>query len=309
MSALGEILTASGVPHTDHDVPGYGTPDNPTSSGTTDLFFGPELVMIHHWGATDDVGFDSLLNQAINGTSTLPPPVYQVFIDRTTAAIHLVSSGRANHAGAGDPNQLERVRQGLPVIPPSDTDAAGRIGGNGHSIGISLEGGQSGDDHPDAQKRAAIQVAAALCTGFNWDPFTRVLGHKEWTLRKLDPWYDMAWFRSQVALEVDEMLKLGDSGYAVSRFQAYLNRWAAFRPDLAPGWVPINRTDTFDEATRSGVIVFQRAHDLDQTGVIGGITAALLSVNGFEAADPRYALTDHRHPHSHPATTTVAESS
>lgn len=77
MSALGEILTASGVPHTDHDVPGYGTPDNPTSSGTTDLFFGPELVMIHHWGATDDVGFDSLLNQAINGTSTLPPPVYK----------------------------------------------------------------------------------------------------------------------------------------------------------------------------------------------------------------------------------------
>ncbi len=89
----------------------------------------------------------------------------------------------------------------------------------------------------------------------------------------------------------DEMsLKRGDSGNAVRKHQSGLNTW---NPDLA-----LVLDGDYGPATESAVKSYQGAADLDQTGVIDGVTSALIIAYTIPTSGGR---------HSHPAEAVVTE--
>lgn len=161
--------TVRGIPWTEHNRNGHGS------------FSDVHGVMIHHTGddATDDADFRVLWN----GRSDLPGPLCHVGI-RDNGTVELISSGRANHAGIGDAVVLDRVIAenygDAPPKPRSDS-----VDGNANFYGAELM--YSGSHAPtDAQLRSAVSWAACLCDFHGWNEKS-VIGHKEWTRRKVDP--------------------------------------------------------------------------------------------------------------------------
>lgn len=97
----------------------------------------------------------------------------------------------------------------------------------------------------------------------------------------------------------DEMsLKLGDKGNAVGKHQNGLMVW---NPDALPKF---GADKDFGEETEEWVKFYQRAADLPQTGVIDGVTSALIISYTIEGiSDPD----SHPEKHGHPAIATVVE--
>lgn len=145
--------------------------------------FEPVGIVIHHTAGHND------LNTIINGRSDLPGPLANLYFDRDGAfPVTLVSAGRSNHAGAGASVVLEEVRAGTAAGP----DAAARglkdgPGGNFFFYGFEAENlGTGTQDWPEAQYRAMVLCAAAICRFHGWNA-GHVIGHREWTRRKPDP--------------------------------------------------------------------------------------------------------------------------
>jgi len=90
--------------------------------------------------------------------------------------------GRAHHAGTGGPWQT-----------------VARDNGNAHIVGISgqCNGAHALSTHP-ALYRVMLETTAALCRRYNLRA-DQVLGHREWTSRKIDPRDDMNRVRRDVA--------------------------------------------------------------------------------------------------------------
>ena len=113
----------------------------------------------------------------------------------------------ANHAGPGARTVFNEL---LNNIAPTGT-AASRVlpddktlCGNQFFFGFENENlGDGHQDWPAVQLDTMARAAAALCRTHGWNQ-NRVIGHKEWTSRKIDPLgFDMADFRNaiQVILE------------------------------------------------------------------------------------------------------------
>lgn len=94
-------------------------------------------------------------------------------------------------------------------------------------------------------------------------------------------------------------LKRGDKGHAVTKHQNGLMAW---NPDALPKF---GADSDFGGETETWVKNYQKAADLDQTGVIDGVTSALIISYTIEAD-----VGDHDHPptplkgHSHVGGTT-----
>ncbi|MFD7918918.1 peptidoglycan-binding protein [Streptomyces sp. NPDC059740] len=149
-------------------------------------------VMIHH---TVTSGTDSSVALCYDGRSDLPGPLCHGVIDKS-GTVHLVGSGRANHAGLGDDDVLAAVvaERALPAPGENNTD------GNVHFYGFECVNlGDGRDPWPEAQLDAIARTAAALCRAHGWHAAS-VIGHKEWTDTKIDPvGFTMASLRNRVA--------------------------------------------------------------------------------------------------------------
>ena len=155
--------------------------------------FTPIGVMMHHTAGSSSLGV------VTNGRSDLSGPLANFHIEKS-GLINLVSAGPANHAGRGAQVVLDEVKRG---IAPTGTAAARGLpdspGGNSFFYGFENENlGDGSDPWPDAQLDAMARAAAALCQLHCWNA-TRVIAHKEWTARKIDPNFDMNDFRARVA--------------------------------------------------------------------------------------------------------------
>jgi N-acetylmuramoyl-L-alanine amidase-like protein len=152
-------------------------------------FFKPIGVMMHH---TVSLGAAALTDIRTNIKANF-------FVDRS-GVIHIVAGGRANHAGFGAQRVLDDVARG---VAPSGTAAArglvDRPSGNGHFYGFENENkGDGVQVWPDVQLDTMARAAAALCRRHGWTS-QRVIGHAEWTRRKVDPrGVDMNTFRARV---------------------------------------------------------------------------------------------------------------
>ncbi|MCZ9344540.1 N-acetylmuramoyl-L-alanine amidase, partial [Streptomyces sp. TRM76130] len=108
----------------------------------------------------------------------------------------LVGNGRANHAGSGDADVLAAVIAET-ALPAPDSDD---VDGNTRFYGFEcINLGDGSDPWPEAQLEAIARVCAAICRAHGWGA-PSVIGHLEWTLRKIDPkGFSMASMRTRVA--------------------------------------------------------------------------------------------------------------
>lgn len=149
-------------------------------------------IMVHHTVTADS---ESAIKMCRDGHATLPGPLYPILIDKK-GIVHLVGWGRCNHAGAGDYDVLQAViAERHPLPKPND----GRVDGNARFYGVALLNmGSSSDKVPAAQRKALVDVLAALLHAHKGWTADSVIGHKEWQKGKVDPLMDMAKLRADV---------------------------------------------------------------------------------------------------------------
>ncbi|MFD4786604.1 N-acetylmuramoyl-L-alanine amidase [Streptomyces sp. NPDC058459] len=142
-------------------------------------------VMMHH-----TAGVSGMVDYCYNGNTDLPGPLCHGVIDKK-GEVWLVSSGRANHAGGGDPAVLAAVvAENYAVRPPATHQhqgSAGAVDGNPHFYGFECVNlGDGKDPWPAAQVQAMVRAGTALCRAHKWGAKS-VIGHKEWSDWKSDP--------------------------------------------------------------------------------------------------------------------------
>lgn len=160
------------------EVPGWRTRGRPASTGNLD----PVGVLCHHTATSKATSTGNLTNLLVNGRADLPGPLCHFQLDRD-GTVHIVASGRANHAG--------RAR-------PSGTVA----GGDGNALYWGVEAANSGlgEPWPDKQMDAYVTLCATLCTKVTHNSAQTVRGHRETSVTgKIDPTFNMDAFRVRVA--------------------------------------------------------------------------------------------------------------
>ncbi|WP_328318840.1 peptidoglycan-binding protein [Streptomyces sp. NBC_00388] len=200
---LVDALTAEGVRVVEYD-------DWRNHNRNTKGDWGPvNGVVIHH---TVTSGTDSSVAYCYDGDADLPGPLCHGVIAKD-GTVHLVGNGRANHAGRGDGDVLTAVinETALPVPNDEDTD------GNTHFYGFECVNlGDGSDPWPEAQLEGIARVAAAICRTHGWHAAS-VIGHLEWTSRKIDPkGFSMASLRTRVAA-----LLAGAPGASAAHYQPF----------------------------------------------------------------------------------------
>jgi hypothetical protein len=179
-------LSRWGVKFTEH--PGWRT-NNRAGHGA----WGPvNGSMIHHTASGDGTG---IVETCYSGRADLPGPLCTGVVHKD-GTVTLVGNGRSNHAGAGALNVYSAVLDETRIPAPG----ADTVDGNAHFYGwecVNLGTGK--DPWPDVQLEAMVRVQAAVCEFHGWGAQS-VIGHLEWTTRKIDPrGFTMVGMRALVA--------------------------------------------------------------------------------------------------------------
>ena len=168
MTRLADELRAAGLQVTEHHIPGRPGVWAPTG------------VLMHHTAGPASGDAPSLW-VCVNGREGIPGPLCQLLIARS-GEVHLISEGRANHAGKGSGLTGEGV--------PTDQ-------GNARLWGIEVESTGTAPDWPQAQWDAAHKAASVLLAGMGAGP-DRLWRHRDYTPRKVDTVYALAAHRAAV---------------------------------------------------------------------------------------------------------------
>ena len=157
----------------------------------------PVGIMLHHTASNRNSGNMPCRNIVVNGRKDLKGPLSQFLIGRN-GDILLISGKRCNHAGRGMASRIEQLL--ADVEPPDygqglyDAPKPGAYrNGNKHYVGFELEADGLGERYSDELLEATITACAVLCILHGWNPLTRVLMHREWTSRKIDPDLRIPW--------------------------------------------------------------------------------------------------------------------
>lgn len=174
---LARIFTSAGVPFVE-----VGDWRSRVRPGT----FTPEGVLVHHTATT---GFDGTLKVARDGREDLNGPLYNVLVAK--GRCYLLSAGRANHAGTGAAEALANLRVGR--VPKGTArqmgyaDDPGTVG-NGLLVGFGvLSPGKPSVDLAQEDWVVVAKASAAILRYLKRPTVARVIGHAEWTRRKVDP--------------------------------------------------------------------------------------------------------------------------
>ncbi|MFF9146314.1 peptidoglycan-binding protein [Streptomyces sp. NPDC014861] len=184
------VLHAAGVTVVEH--PGWRT-HHRNHKGPWGPVHG---VMIHH---TVTKGTANTVRICHDGYAGLPGPLCHGVIAKD-GTVHLLSAGRANHAGLGDDDVLQAVIAER-RLPPDDEAATD---GNRSFYGFECENlGNGQDPWPAVQLLAIEKVSAALCRAHGWGSAS-VIGHLEWQPGKTDPrGFSMDTMRRRIAAAID----------------------------------------------------------------------------------------------------------
>lgn len=179
--SMAEMLRAEGVRVAEH--PGWMT-HNRNHKGPWGEVHG---VMIHH---TVTPRAADAVQICHDGYATLPGPLCHGVIERD-GVVHLISSGRANHAGGGDPAVLAAVQNesydARPPAPKRHDGSPGTVDGNRAFYGFECANlGDGVEEWTEIQVEAMVRAAAAFCRYHGWSAKS-VIGHLEWSDWKSDP--------------------------------------------------------------------------------------------------------------------------
>lgn len=142
-------------------------------------------AMLHH---TVSRGEQSSVDLCYDGYAELPGPLCQAVIGKS-GTVYVISAGRANHAGGGDPSVLQAVIDERYITrPPVPTRGnSNGVDGNSHFYGAEcVNMGDGMDPWPDVQVDAMVRFGAAISRNYGWSEKS-VIGHKEWSSDKNDP--------------------------------------------------------------------------------------------------------------------------
>ncbi|HEX6518320.1 MAG TPA: N-acetylmuramoyl-L-alanine amidase [Nocardioidaceae bacterium] len=144
-------------------------------------------VMIHH---TVSSGTTHSVELCFTGYDKLPGPLCHGVIAKD-GTVHLISDGRANHAGGGDPDVLAAVqKESYDTRPPAPNEhqgSPGAVDGNARFYGFEcINLGDGVDPWPAVQVEAIVRASAALSRAHGWGAKS-VIGHSEWSDWKSDP--------------------------------------------------------------------------------------------------------------------------
>lgn len=163
--------------------------------------FTPVGIMIHHTGdkGRGDSGLDILINGRDLGKPTVLHGPLCNASPREDGELAYISAGRANHAGAGSSRVLHDTR--LDIAPSGTAASRGLVDdttGNGWFYGFEVDNDGGGQVYPPEQYDCVVRACAALCRHHGWTA-NRIVGHKEWTRRKVDWSLPMGPLRKNVA--------------------------------------------------------------------------------------------------------------
>ena len=159
-------------------------------------------VMLHHTAG----GSSGAVQYCYDGSAELPGPLCTGVITKD-GTVHVISTGRSNHAGGGDPNVLAAVRDerygDYPPATHQHQGTSGAVDGNAHFYGFECVNlGNGKDPWPAEQVESMVRASAAICRAYGWTAKS-VIAHKEWSDYKPDPsgpgMPSMAQFRARVA--------------------------------------------------------------------------------------------------------------
>jgi hypothetical protein len=224
---LGQLRTAYkrwGVQYREHLVPG-----RPGA-------FSPLGIMVHHTAGSDGMTGDAADERVLTqGRSDLPAPLCHDGTTDTGVQV-IISTGRANHAGRGDGSVADKIRARRAAGGRPGTDDT-----DGNALFYGFEVMYSGTrPMAAAQRRGLIRALAAICEHHGWNPLVVIVGHKEWTGRKIDPFDDMNSIRHDVAaamaagpgnLEDDMALSTEDKEWITSAIPAGVRAYLLGGPD------------------------------------------------------------------------------
>ncbi|WP_320067434.1 N-acetylmuramoyl-L-alanine amidase [Micromonospora sp. RTGN7] len=148
--------------------------------------FNPIGVLWHHTASTSSAANPHpALNICINGRSDLPGPLCQALVDYN-GVFHVISGGRANHAGAS---------RGSGPIPAGD--------GNTLMVGWEIDYNGVNQAMTNAQYSASVLATAAVLRQLGRDA-SHARGHRETsTSGKIDPSFiDLDSMRADVARQL-----------------------------------------------------------------------------------------------------------
>ena len=183
LSWLADVLRAQGLNVLEHD--GWKTRTNRPFSAYT-----PVGLLDHHTAGssvlTDYPGPPWYPNHRLEKSCNITI--------RGDGTVVVLNAGYAYDSGYGDQRVLDAVRTDHPIPKPTDTYKNGSpagtnpgVPGNRWFIDIEVQHLGNGDPINPPQRQALIGANTAICERMGWDPRYRLIGHREWTRRKIDP--------------------------------------------------------------------------------------------------------------------------
>jgi len=171
-------------------------------------------VIVVHDSVTGSMSDERAADFCAQGRSDLKGPLYECLIGQDGQA-HLIAHGVTWNAGRGNAARLTMARQGkMPTdreLGRPSSDDTGAANSIAHGIAYTTAGA---GPYSGAQAAAGQRVIAAYCRAEGWSPrggAGSVIGHGEYSSRKVDPKLDMGTLRTQV-----ERLLAGGGGGAAS---------------------------------------------------------------------------------------------
>lgn len=206
---LAEVLRAAGL--TVHEVSGWRTRGSAS--------WGPIRGITCHETRGSRTSTDAgEIRVLIEGSTTAPPPIAQLYLSRT-GAWHVVASGKCHHNKVGRAGPNEGY-------------------GNSQLLGIEAQHA-AGEPWTDVQYESYVRGVAALVRTLSI-PVSRVAGHKEHQPgEKTDPAFDMIKFRRDVAAAMEGDMPLTSDDLSKIRSQVALGLYDAL-------WIAANGTDYRD---------------------------------------------------------------
>jgi hypothetical protein len=212
-------------------------------------------VIVVHDSVTGSMSDERAAQFCADGRSDLKGPLYECLIGQDGAA-HLIAFGLTWNAGRGNAARLAQATRGqMPLdreLARPTSDNTGGANSIAHGIAYTTAGA---GPYSGAQAAAGQRVIAAYCKAEGWSPrggAGSVIGHGEYSSRKVDPKLDMGTLRTQV----ERVLSGGGSA-----------------PPVGGGeeWYTVVAGDTlYGIAKRYGVTIgdIQRLNDLGDSGLI-----------------------------------------
>jgi hypothetical protein len=155
-------------------------------------------VILVHDSVTGSMSDERAAEFCAAGRSDLAGPLYECLVGKDGVA-HLIAYGQTYNAGKGNGARFAQAAAGkMPLdreLGKPGTDDYLAANQRAHAVALITYG--AGPYSP-AQTDAAARVCAAYCRAEGWGEYgaTSMIGHGEFSSRKIDPQFDMGQLRT-----------------------------------------------------------------------------------------------------------------